>query len=204
MLVDIGLNLTSPRYDADRDAVLARARAAGVDGFILTGTSVADSAAALDLAAGHAGCHATAGVHPHEAAGLDATGLQALRALLRRPGAVAIGETGLDFNRNYSPPADQERAFVAQIGLARDSGLPLFLHERDATARLLDILRATRDDWSGGVLHCFTGSREALFAYLDLGLMIGVTGFPKAELFWGVNLNLGWFFKVIERVPIGG
>jgi TatD DNase family protein len=181
MLVDIGLNLTSPRYDADRDAVLARARAAGVDRFILTGTSVADSAAALDLAAAHAGCHATAGVHPHEAAGLDAAGLETLRALLRRPGVVAVGETGLDFNRNYSPAADQERAFTTQIGLAGTAGLPLFLHERDATTRMLDILKATRDDWRDGVLHCFTGSREALFAYLDMGLMIGVTGWVCDE-----------------------
>lgn len=182
MLVDIGLNLSSPRYDADRDAVLARGLAAGVSHFILTGTSVADSAAVVALAAAHAPhCRATVGVHPHEASSLDAAGLEHLRVLLREPGVVAVGETGLDFNRNFSPPEAQENAFAAQIGLAGETGLPLFLHERDASLRLTDMLRATRQEWQSGVLHCFTGSREALFAYLDLGLMIGITGWVCDE-----------------------
>lgn len=177
MLVDIGLNLGSDRYDHDREAVLARALAAGVGRCILTGTSVVESAAVIALARTHAPhCLATVGVHPHEAASLDAAGLERLRALLREPGVVAVGETGLDFNRNFSPPADQERAFEWQIGLAAETGLPLFLHERDAFARQHALLRATRGDWTGGVLHCFTGTREALFAYLDLGLHIGITG----------------------------
>lgn len=176
MLVDIGLNLSSNRYDRDRPAVLARARAAGVDRLILTGTSLAESAEVLRLAATHPGCLATAGIHPHEASSLDADGLARLRELLRQPQVVAVGETGLDFNRNFSPPDAQEQAFLWQIGLAGETGLPLFLHERDASVRMVDMLRATRDSWSGGVLHCFTGSREALFAYLDLGLCIGITG----------------------------
>lgn len=182
MLVDIGLNLGSPRYDADRDAVLARGLAAGVSHFILTGTSVAESEAVVALARQHAPhCHATVGVHPHDAARLDTAGLDRLRTLLREPGVVAVGETGLDFNRNYSPPEAQESAFAAQIGLAGESGLPLFLHERDASARFTDMLRALRNDWDKGVLHCFTGSREALFACLDLGLMIGITGWVCDE-----------------------
>lgn len=177
MLVDIGLNLSSDRYDRDRPEVIARALAAGVDHLILTGTSVAESAAVVRLAQAHAPhCLATVGVHPHDAAQLDEAGLDQLRALLREPGVVAVGETGLDFNRMFSPAADQERAFEWQIGLAGDSGLPLFLHERDASERQLAILRATRDSWSGGVLHCFTGTREALLGYLDLGLHIGITG----------------------------
>lgn len=182
MLVDIGLNLSSDRYDADRPAVIARALAAGVGRLILTGTSVAESAAVVALAREHAPhCLATVGVHPHDARHLDAAGLDALRALLRQPGVVAVGETGLDFNRNFSPPADQERAFEWQIGLAGESGLPLFLHERDATARELAILRANREQWTAGVLHCFTGTREALFDYLDLGLCIGITGWVCDE-----------------------
>jgi TatD DNase family protein len=182
MLVDIGLNLGSPRYDADRDAVLARGLAAGVSHFILTGTSVAESESVVALARQHAPyCSATVGVHPHDAASLDNAGLDRLRALLREPGVVAVGETGLDFNRNYSPPAAQEKAFAAQIGLAGESGLPLFLHERDASARFIDMLKAERDEWKSGVLHCFTGSRDALFACLDLGLMIGITGWVCDE-----------------------
>jgi TatD DNase family protein len=182
MLVDIGLNLSSNRYDRDRDEVLRRGLAAGVERFILTGTNLPESAEVVRLAQAYSPhCLATAGVHPHEASSLDDAGLEQLRALLRQPGVVAVGETGLDFNRNYSPPEAQERAFLQQIGLAGDTGLPLFLHERDASARMLELLRATRDSWRGGVLHCFTGSREALFAYLDLGLHIGITGWVCDE-----------------------
>ena len=182
MLVDIGLNLGSDRYDADRADVVARALAAGVDHLILTGTSVTESAAVVRLAAEHAPhCRATVGVHPHDARHLDAEGLDALRTLLRAPGVVAVGETGLDFKRMFSPAADQERAFEWQIGLAGETGLPLFLHERDASDRELAILRATRGQWQDGVLHCFTGTREALFAYLDLGLHIGITGWVCDE-----------------------
>lgn len=182
MLVDIGLNLSSDRYDRDRGDVVARAVAAGVSRLVLTGTSVAESREVVRLAREHGPhCLATVGVHPHEASQLDEAGLNALRALLREPGVVAVGETGLDFNRMFSPPEAQERAFLWQIGLAGESGLPLFLHERDASTRQLEILRATRDSWSGGVLHCFTGSREALFGYLDLGLHIGITGWVCDE-----------------------
>lgn len=177
MLVDIGLNLSSSRYRQDREAVLARGLAAGVRRFILTGTNVHESEAVVALARAQAPhCLATVGVHPHEAEGLDAAGLAHLRTLLREPGVVAVGETGLDFNRLYAPPAAQEAAFLAQIELAAETGLPLFLHERDAHARLRALLTATRASWRGGVLHCFTGTREALFAYLDLGLYIGITG----------------------------
>ena len=126
MLIDIGLNLGSDRYDADRPDVLARALAAGVGRLILTGTSVTESAAVVAMAAEHAPhCRATVGVHPHDARHLDAAGLDSLRALLREPGVVAVGETGLDFNRMFSPAPDQERAFEWQIGLAVNADVKL-------------------------------------------------------------------------------
>jgi TatD DNase family protein len=182
MLVDIGLNLGSSRYDADREAVLALGREAGVGGFILTGSSVRESASVVALARRHGpDCWATAGVHPHNASSLDAAGLTRLRELLHAPEVVAVGETGLDFNRNFSPPAAQENAFATQIGLAGEYGLPLFLYYFDASARFTDMLHATREQWQTGVVHCFTGSREALHAYLDLGLMIGITGWVCDE-----------------------
>ncbi len=181
MLVDIGLNLSSDRYDEDREAVLERAREAGVSRFILTGTSLAGSADVVRLVSLHEGCRATVGVHPHEASHLTADGIATLRTLLAGPGVVAVGETGLDFNRNYSPPEDQESAFLAQISLAAETGLPLFLHERDASERMIELLHATRGEWSTGVLHCFTGSKAALHAYLDMGLMIGITGWVCDE-----------------------
>jgi TatD DNase family protein len=182
MLVDIGLNLSSSRFRNDRAEVVQRAVAAGVERLLLTGTSLEESR----LVAGYASefapwCHATAGVHPHEASSLNAAGLAELEQLLALPRVVAVGETGLDFNRNYSPPEAQERAFEAQLELAERTGLPLFLHERDAAERMLAMLRATRGSWRGGVIHCFTGSREALHAYLDLGLHIGITGWVCDE-----------------------
>lgn len=179
MLIDIGLNLSSERYDADREAVLERARAAGVTACLLTGTSLEESLSVLALARRYPGCHATAGVHPHEAASFTPAVEAALRELLQQPEIVAVGETGLDFNRNYSPPAAQEAALLAQLGLATETGLPLFLHERDASTRMRDILQT--HDISHGVLHCFTGNREALWAYLDRGLYIGITGWVCDE-----------------------
>lgn len=181
MFVDIGLNLSSDRFDADREAVLQRGLAAGVSHFILTGTNLEESRQVVAMTATLPACRATVGIHPHDASKLNEEVLASLRQLLRAPGVVAVGETGLDFNRNYSPPEAQEKAFVAQMGLASETGLPLFLHERDASARMVQLLSAHRSDWSAGVLHCFTGNREALHAYLDLGLMIGITGWVCDE-----------------------
>lgn len=181
MLVDIGVNLTSSQFNSDRDAVVARALATGVDTLILTGTNVPESEQALALCRRYQGpesarCYATAGIHPHEASQADTAALTAIRDLLSEPEVVAVGETGLDFNRNYSPPAAQEKSFEAHLELAIATGKPLFLHERDAAERMLAILRSCRDQLSDAVIHCFTGNRQALFAYLDLDLHIGITG----------------------------
>jgi len=174
-LIDIGVNLTKGRFDADRDAVLNRAREAGVRQMIVTGTDLAASGAAAELASSHPGVlFSTAGVHPHHARDWSEETAVALRALAARAGVVAIGECGLDFDRNYSTPKDQERAFEAQLGIAAETGLPLFLHEREAHGRMLEIL-----DGAGrprGVLHCFTGGPEQAQAYLERGLHLGVTG----------------------------
>ena len=94
----------------------------------------------------------------------------------QQPPVVAIGETGLDFNRDFSPRPLQERAFAEQLELACHCKLPVFLHQRDAHARFLPILREQRDRLKGGVVHCFTGTREELYDYLDLDMYIGVTG----------------------------
>ena len=115
-------------------------------------------------------------MHPHDAAHCDAETIPALRALLALPKVVAVGECGLDFNRNYSPHPDQEKWFVAQVELAIEAGKPLFLHSRDAHPRFADILRGYRDQLPPAVAHCFTGERDELHAYLDLDLHIGITG----------------------------
>lgn len=176
-LIDIGANLTHDSFAADCEAVLARAEAAGVTGLVVTGSSLACSRAALALAQAHPhALRCTAGVHPHHAAHQAPSALAELATLWDAPEVVAIGETGLDFFRDFSPRSEQERVFEWHLEQAARTGLPLFLHERDAHARFLPMIRACRDLLSDAVVHCFTGDRTALYAYLDLGLYIGITG----------------------------
>ncbi len=181
MLIDIGVNFSNSRFDKDRGEVLERAREAGVEKLILTGTSVAESEAVVELCREFgerfpAMLYATVGIHPHDAKALNKESMGILSALAADPSVVAIGEMGLDFNRNFSTPAQQEKAFEAQLELAAELQLPVFLHERDAADRQLQILRTYRDHLVDAVTHCFTGTREALYGYLDLDMHIGVTG----------------------------
>ncbi|MBZ9568771.1 TatD family hydrolase [Modicisalibacter tunisiensis] len=175
-LVDIGANLTHDSFSRDGEAVIERARAAGVETLIVTGTDQRHARQAIELAEHHTGLYATAGIHPHEASQWNAELAAAFAELHRHPAVVAVGECGLDFNRNFSTPAEQERAFEAQLTLAAENGLPLFLHERDAGRRMLEMLTAWRDDIRDAVVHCFTGEREVLHGYLDLDLHVGLTG----------------------------
>ncbi|GGO75847.1 preprotein translocase subunit TatD [Marinobacterium nitratireducens] len=176
-MIDIGVNLTDKRFADDREAVIERAREAGVSRLILTGTSLECSERALALCERFEGqLYFTAGVHPHHASEFGADSQRALESLAAHPACVAIGETGLDFCRNFSTPAEQTAAFERQLELACSTGLPLFLHEREAHSRQLDMLRACRDDFERAVAHCFTGTREELYGYLDLDLHIGITG----------------------------
>jgi TatD DNase family protein len=174
-LIDIGINLAHDSYDADRDAVIARAEAAGVVQLVVTGSTLASSARAIELARTRATLFATAGVHPHHASELDAERLAELRQLAQAPEVVAVGECGLDYFRDLSPRAAQQQAFHRQLELARALGKPVFLHQRDAHADFTAILREHAGEWRG-VAHCFTGSAEELSTYLALGLAIGITG----------------------------
>ena len=196
-IVDIGANLAHDSFHTDLPQVLSRAATAGVDTIVVTGTSVAGSQAAQALAAAHPGLFCTAGVHPHDAAHCDAGTIPALRALLSLPKVVAVGECGLDFNRNYSPHPDQEKWFVAQVELACDMDMPVFLHSRDAHPRFADILRGyCKDDrLPPAVAHCFTGERDELRAYLELDLYIGVTGWICDER-RGAHLH-----RLVREIP---
>jgi len=174
-LIDIGANLTHSAFHSDLPEVLSRARDAGVAAIVVTGTSVAESTSALRTSNAYPEMiYATAGVHPHHARECDASTIPALRVLAQQPRVVAIGECGLDFNRNYSPHPDQEKWFVAQLELAIEVKKPLFLHSRDAFPRFAELLKQYKLPRT--VAHCFTGEKEELHAYLDLGLYIGITG----------------------------
>jgi len=175
-LVDIGANLTHDSFGRDLDAVVQRAQAAQVSTMIVTGTDIEHAEQAVELAKRYAGLYATAGIHPHDASQWSDEVFRRMASLHALPEVVAVGECGLDFNRNFSTPKEQEKAFEAQLALAAENGLPLFLHERDAGQRMRDILHAWRDDISQAVVHCFTADRDTLFGYLDLDLHIGLTG----------------------------
>ena len=141
---------------------------------IVTGASGPDSEAAAALARRHPGrLRSTAGVHPHEAAAFDGRAAAVIEALAVREEVAAIGETGLDFYRDLSPRRDQERAFEAHLEIAARLGLPVFMHERDAHRRFVELLKPFRDRLGPAVIHCFTGDRDALHAYLDLDLHVG-------------------------------
>ena len=194
--VDIGANLGHESFRGDLDEVLARARRAGVEGIVGTGAAVTESAAAQRLAARHPKrLRSTAGVHPHLAREWGDASAGALRALLARTEVVAVGEAGLDFNRDFSPRPSQERAFEAQIELAIELGMPLFMHERDASERFVALLARHRHRLGPGVVHCFTGDERALDAYLDLDLHIGITGWICDER-RGTHLH-----RLVRKIP---
>lgn len=179
-LVDIGVNLTHPTFARDPRAVLERAYAAGVMQMVLTGTSLDESEAALRLCRvlddSQQRLFCTAGIHPHDASQWSSETFGLLKGLLAEPEVRAVGECGLDFNRDLSPRVQQERVLEEHLQLAVETGLPVFLHERDADVRLVEILRPFRDRLRAAVVHCFTGEKRALYAYLDLDLHIGITG----------------------------
>jgi len=181
-LIDIGANLTHESFERDLDAVLERARAAGVVQMVVTGASREHSPLALQLAQRHPGfLYATAGVHPHHAVEYTDECDAEMRALHAHPEVVAVGECGLDYNRDFSPRPAQRKAFERQLQIAAElraagNGKPLFLHQRDAHDDFLAMLRNFDGRLGAAVVHCFTAERRELFDYLDRDCYIGITG----------------------------
>lgn len=196
-LIDIGANLSHESFRHDLDAVIERAREAGVIQIVVTGASEEESEAAWQIALQRPGVlFATAGVHPHLARAWRGSTARRIRALAEKPQVVALGETGLDFNRDFSPRPQQCDVFEAQLSIAADLGLPVFMHERDAHARFIEILKHWRDQISRGVIHCFTGSADELDGYLDLDLHVGITG-------WICDERRGHHLRdLVSRIPL--
>tara|TARA_R110000822_G_scaffold60287_8_gene150238 strand:+ start:5633 stop:6460 length:828 start_codon:yes stop_codon:yes gene_type:complete len=200
-LIDIGVNLSNTRFEKDLEVILRRAQQANVSQLILTGTSEQESETVFALTQKWAEdfpnmLFSTCGVHPHDAKHFNGDTLNHLKALADNSSVVAIGETGLDFNRNFSTPKDQEKAFEAQLELAAELQLPVFMHERDAHQRQFEILKQYRDHLVDGVIHCFTGDKTALFNYLDIDLHIGITGWICDER-RGLELQ-----RLIKNIPL--
>jgi TatD DNase family protein len=196
-LIDIGSNLTHGSFAEDRDAVMSRALQAGVRRQIVTGADLGSSHQAAALAAEHpARLWSTAGVHPHHAQSFSASQATELLDLLRLDSVVAVGECGLDYYRNLSPPDAQRQAFIAQLDIAVEVRKPVFLHQRDAHGDFAAILREYAGRLHGGVAHCFTGGDVELDAYLALGLHIGITG-------WACDERRGLALRnSVPRIPL--
>lgn len=181
MIIDSHAHLDFPPFDPDREAVIARARVAGMVAILNVGADLESSRASVALARQHDFIYAAVGIHPHDAETMTPAVLEELRHLARCPKVAAIGEIGLDYYRDLSPRPVQRQAFADQLALAAEVGLPVIIHCRDAWADTLAILRG----WSGrGVLHSYSGGPERLEEVLALGFSVGISGpvtFPNAH-----------------------
>jgi TatD DNase family protein len=183
-LADTHAHLDEPELRNQKDAVLARARQAGVGLIVNVGIGQESSRQVVETAQCYPEVYAAVGVHPHGAASLSQGDLEALARLAAHPKVVAVGEIGLDFYRRRSPEKVQEHWFREQLALAHDLGKPVVIHTREATAATRNILQEERRHLLGGVMHCFQGSLDEARAFLDLGFYLSFSGiitFPKAE-----------------------
>jgi TatD DNase family protein len=195
-LIDTHCHLDMSAYEADFEAVLARALAAGVTRIISVGIDLESSRSAIALAEQHEGIHATVGVHPHNVAGLSEADYAELRDLCRHPKVVAYGEIGLDYVKNYAPVALQKEHFARQVALAKKLQLPLVVHDREAHDDIMEILEAAGPFPSGGVMHCFSGDAAFARRVLALGFYISIPGvvtFAKAEMLQ----------EAVREIPLG-
>ena len=196
-LIDIGANLSHDSFRHDLPQVMERARTAGVAQMIVTGASESESRAAHDIASEYPGVlFSTAGVHPHLAREWTKDTATVIRELARSPIVVAVGEAGLDFNRDFSPRPMQESAFAAQLELAVEFGMPVFMHERDAHERFVAVLTEYRSQLGPAVIHCFTGEAPELERYLEMDLHVGITGWICDER-RGMHLR-----ELVSRIPL--
>jgi TatD DNase family protein len=176
-LIDIGVNLTHPSLYNQLDDITLRAKNAGVIHQIITGTCIDSSQRASEITQLNPSYFSsTAGCHPHDAKDFKDSDVVILKKLANKPSVVAIGECGLDFNRNYSPQDIQKFVFEQQIQLACSTKLPLFMHQRDAHQTFIEILSQYSGQYTKGVIHCFTGNKQQMKECLDIGLYIGITG----------------------------
>lgn len=174
---DIGANLTHKSFQEDMENVLQESQQNGVKRLSVTGSCLEDSILALEISNRFPDmCVSTAGIHPHNAKEFSRELFTEIKDLLIEDKVKCVGETGLDFNRNYSSPEDQQRSFEAHIELAIDISKPLFLHERDAHEKFIEIINPYLNEMPKSVVHCFTGQKEALLKYIDMNFYIGITG----------------------------
>ncbi len=197
MLIDSHAHIQGKEYAGEAEAVIERARAAGVEKIVAVGGAgdMSSNSDAVALAQRFVNVFATVGMHPHDAKDVGADDLETLRRLAAKPKVVAIGETGLDYYYNHSPHDVQRRVFTQFIRMALETDLPIVVHERDAAAEAAELLRSEGAGRLRGVIHCFTGDYEAARHYLDLGFYLSFTGIVTFK-------NAGALREVARQVPL--
>lgn len=195
MLIDTHTHLDDPRYDDDRAALIARAQEAGVTTFITIGCDLATSRSAVALAHRHPSVYATVGVHPHEVKHIADEWYDELRRLAQHEKVVAYGEIGLDYHYNHSPPTLQRDRFREQVCLARELGLPVVIHTREAQDDTMAILKDERAADVGGVFHCFSGDASAAKEALNLGFFLSFSGVVTFQ-------NATTLRDIVKTVPL--
>ncbi|MCB9480363.1 MAG: TatD family hydrolase [Desulfobacteraceae bacterium] len=167
-------HINDKSFNKDLDKVIERANSSGVSHMMIAGVTLDTCKKALEIAKANKNIFISVGIHPHDASECSEETIDQLKKIAENNEVKAWGETGLDFNRMYSPQKDQEKWLLRQIEEASNLDLPLIFHERDTNKRFLEIIRA--ENIKSGVVHCFSGDRDELFSYLDMGLYIGITG----------------------------
>lgn len=201
-MIDIGVNLTHPSLQKQLGEITQNAMNAGVIHQIITGTCLESSRQALEIAQTNSNYFSsTAGCHPHDAKDFKADDGKLLIELSKNSAVVAIGECGLDFNRNYSPQDIQKAVFEQQVAIACEVKLPLFMHQRDAHQTLIEILSQFDGQYTNGIIHCFTGDKQQMKECLDIGLYIGITGWLCDER-RGHDLQEALSYLPLDRMMI--
>lgn len=176
-LFDSHSHIDDKCYDNDLDDVINRAKNEDVNGIMIVGIDIGTSLKAIKIANTYDHIITSVGIHPHDAKHCSKENINTLIHLAgENPCVKAWGETGLDYNRMFSPAKDQEHCFTTQLEIAGNLDLPLIFHERDTKGRFYEILKSCGPESRKGVVHCFSGTKQELFKYLDLGYYIGITG----------------------------
>jgi TatD DNase family protein len=197
MLIDSHAHIQGKEYAGEADAVIERARAAGVEKIVAVGGAgdMSSNTEAVALAVRFENVYATVGMHPHDAKDVGAEDLAKLKELAAHPKVVAVGETGLDYYYSHSPHDVQRRVFGQFIQMARETDLPIVVHERDAAQEASELLRSEGGGELRGVIHCFTGDYAAARDYLDLGFYLSFTGIITFK-------NAGPLREVVRKVAL--
>ena len=195
MLIDSHSHLEMPAFKGDLDQVIQRAKASGVEYIFTVGTEKKDWMRALEIAHSNPSVYAILGVHPHNAKEIDEETYSTLRKLCQDEKVRAYGEIGLDFYRNLSPRDVQLRRFREQIVLAKELRLPIVVHDREAHAETLEVLKSGRAEECGGIIHCFSGDYEMAKECIEIGFYISIPGTITFK-------NAGGFQEIIRNLPL--